>query len=55
MRLRRRAGKSAEARNTPGPRFFALDVALDKASAKGRYVIDSKTASCNTEFTLTRR
>ena len=49
-----RAGKSKEARNTAGPRFFRLNITFAEDTATGRYAVASRTASCQTSFSLKR-
>jgi Zn-dependent protease with chaperone function len=49
-----RAGKSKDARNTAGPRFFRLDITFTDDTAAGQYAVDSRTASCQTSFSLRR-
>lgn len=49
-----RAGKNKESRNIPGPRFFALDLTFAGDKATGSYHIDSRSASCQTNVSLSR-
>ena len=49
-----RAGKSKEAHAIPAPRFFRLDIVFEADTARGHYANDSKNASCQADFVLTR-
>ena len=48
------AAKSAESRDTSGPKYFKLDFDLLRDNATGHYVIDSQSANCRTDFVLSR-